>query len=236
MEHMGNPPRLLIIEDDTDINNLIKAILEKQGYETQQAFSGTEGKLRLELASYDMVILDLLLPGMTGEQLVEYIRKERRLKVPILILSAKSGLSDKVQLLTDGADDYLTKPFEPEELAARVLAMLRRSQVGEQSADEEKDCLTYKQLQLFSASHRLLVKGQELDLTPYEYEILFLLVQSPGVVFSRERLYEQVWKNGYYGEDNTVNVHVSNLRKKIAAVDPDEEYIKTVWGIGFKMA
>lgn len=233
---MSTLPRLLIIEDDADINHLIKAILEKQGYQAEQAFSGTEGKLRLELSPYDMVILDLMLPGMTGEQLLEYIRGERGLKVPVLILSAKNGVSDKVQLLTCGADDYLTKPFEPDELAARVLAMLRRAKVGEQASDGERDCLTYKQLQLFAASHRLVVRGQEIDLTPYEYEILFLLVQSPGTVFSRERLYEQVWKNGYYGEDNTVNVHVSNLRKKIAAADPDEEYIKTVWGIGFKMA
>lgn len=225
---------ILIVEDDSDINNLIKTILEKKDFHVEQAFSGTEGKLRLELQTFDLVILDLMLPGMTGEELVEWMRKELQIPVPVFILSAKNALSDKVQLLTNGADDYLTKPFEPEELLARVIALLRRT--GMEIVKKERENYQYKELVLNPLSREVSVKNKLLELTPYEYEILFLLMQSPDKVFSRDTLYEKVWNNGYYGEDNTVNVHVSNLRKKIAAYAPDEEYIKTVWGIGFKMS
>ncbi|MDO4305490.1 MAG: response regulator transcription factor [Eubacteriales bacterium] len=226
---------ILIVEDDTDINNLIAAILKRQGYEVIQSFSGTEAVLRLELETFQLVILDLMLPGINGETLLKNIREKMKNEIPVLVLSAKASLADKVQLLTSGADDYMTKPFEPEELAARVYSCLRRSRKAAVS-EPAKECLQFKHLLLFPDSRRVTVKEQELTLTPYEYEILSLLVQSPEKVFSRESLYEQVWKGGYYGEDNTVNVHVSNLRKKIAAADPDEDYIKTIWGIGFKMA
>lgn len=225
--------RILIVEDDSDINNLIKTILVKNNYNVEQAFSGTEGKLRLEMQAFDLVILDLMMSGMTGEELVGLIRNELHMGIPVLILSAKNSLNDKVQLLINGADDYLTKPFEPEELLARVIALLRRT--GMQSAEESQN-YQYRNLVLNPLSREVHIKNQLIDLTPYEYEILLLLIQSPDKVFSRDTLYEKVWRNGYYGEDNTVNVHVSNLRKKIAAYDPDEEYIKTVWGIGFKMS
>lgn len=227
--------RILVVEDDTDINHLIAAILKRQGYEITQSFSGTEALLRLELEAFHMVILDLMLPGMNGETLLKNIREKMQKEIPVLVLSAKASLADKVQLLISGADDYMTKPFEPEELAARVYSCLRR---GKRAADPmlQDDGCRYKNLILSPDSRRVTVKGQELTLTPYEYEILYILVQSKDKVFSREALYEQVWKGGYYGEDNTVNVHVSNLRKKIAALDAEEEYIKTVWGIGFKMA
>lgn len=224
--------RILIVEDDSDINNLIKTILVKNNYNVEQAFSGTEGKLRLEMQAFDLVILDLMMSGMTGEELVGLIRNELHMGIPVLILSAKNSLNDKVQLLINGADDYLTKPFEPEELLARVIALLRRT--GMRSAEESQN-YQYRNLVLNPLSREVHIKNQLIDLTPYEYEILLLLIQSPDKVFSRDTLYEKVWRNGYYGEDNTVNVHVSNLRKKIAAYDLDEEYIKTVWGIGFKM-
>lgn len=228
-------PKILIVEDDTDINNLIAAVLKKQGYETVQCFSGTECCLRLELAPYDLLILDLMLPGIDGQTLLRKIRDEQKNEIPILILSAKSSLSDKVALLTTGADDYMTKPFEPEELLARVFACLRRRNrtLPEPPAD---NILSFKKLRLQPQSRRATVNDREIELTPHEYDILLILLQSPDKVFSRETLYEKVWSGGYYGEDNTVNVHVSNLRKKLAAADPDGEYIKTVWGIGFKMA
>lgn len=226
---------ILIVEDDTDINNLIKGILTKQGYETQQAFSGTEALLYLKMNPFQLMLLDLMLPGMTGEELLKQVREEMHLDIPVLILSAKNALSDKVSLLTGGADDYLTKPFEPAELVARVCALLRRLKKSEEGSQAAEELLEYKELRLYPKSRRVTVKDHELQLTPHEFDILFLLVKSPDEVFSRERLYEQVWNNGYYGEDNTVNVHVSNIRKKIAVYVPEEEYIKTVWGIGFKM-
>lgn len=232
---MEHTTRILVIEDDTDINNLIRRILEKQHYHVTQSFSGTEACLRLELEQFDLLILDLMLPGMNGEAVLHKLRAEMNSDIPVIILSARSSLSDKVQLLTTGADDYITKPFEPEELLARVFASLRRR--GQTVKSKSPDpCFTFRNLKLFPESRKITVNGQELLLTPHEYDILNILIQEPDKVFSRETLYERVWNNGYYGEDNTVNVHVSNIRKKIGAADPDMEYIKTVWGIGFKMA
>lgn len=232
---MTGKKRILIVEDDGDINNLIAAVLKRENYEAVQSFSGTEALLRLELEEFGLVILDLMLPGMNGEALLQNIRDKMRSQVPVLVLSARASLSDKVSLLTSGADDYMTKPFEPEELAARVFACLRRG-AGGAVQEKERMGLQFKNLRLYPESRRVTVKERELTLTPHEYEILQILMEAPDKVFSREALYEQVWKGGYYGEDNTVNVHVSNLRKKIGAADGEEEYIKTVWGIGFKMA
>lgn len=231
---MEYTPNILVAEDDGDINNLICKILKKQGYEPVSAFSGTEAKLRLSMESYELLILDLMLPGLDGETLLREIRSGERSDLPVLVLSAKSSLEDKVSLLTGGADDYMTKPFEPEELLARVYACLRRA--GSTDGKKAEKRLSYKKLSLIPEARKVTVDGSEVELTPYEYEILRILLEAPDKVFSRETLYEKVWKGGYYGEDNTVNVHVSNIRKKLAARDPGEDYIKTIWGIGFKMA
>lgn len=232
---MTDSSKILIVEDDADINHLIQKILEKQGYRVVQAFSGTEAELRLNMEQFDMMILDLMLPGKSGDQLLHMLREEKGIDIPVLVLSAKVSLQDKVELLKSGADDYMTKPFEPEELLARVYAALRRADRGAEKQTPQQ-CFSYKKLCLFPGSRKVTVNQQELSLTRHEYDILAILIQAPEKVFSRESLYEQVWSGGYYGEDNTVNVHVSNLRKKLAALDPEEEYIKTVWGIGFKMA
>lgn len=227
--------RILIVEDDADINRILTRIMQKQGYETVQAFSGTEAWLRLsagEEPEYSLILLDLMLPGMMGEELLNRIRQKS--EVPVIVLSAKTALEDRVNLLELGADDYLTKPFAQEEVVARVNRALHRyHRFCRENADTEK--LIYRNLELIPSAREVRVKGQEINLTVHEYEILLLLMQNPGKVFSREGLYEQVWQGGYYGEDNTVNVHISNLRRKIAAQD-EGEYIKTVWGIGFKMA
>lgn len=228
--------KIIIVEDDTDINHLLNRILTKSGYVTIQAFSGTEAKLLLKMDTPDLMILDLMLPGLTGEELIAVIRDELGLKLPILVLSAKTGLETKVQALKSGADDYLTKPFEAEEVLARVEAILRRYK-GEGRKEESTPVLyKYKKLELNVKSRKVTVDGKEISLTLHEYDILYLLVKEPDKVYSRESLYELVWQGGYYGEDNTVNVHVSNLRKKLSMAEPEEEYIKTVWGIGFKMA
>lgn len=231
---MDNTSKILIAEDDADINNLIRKILSRSGYQVMQAFSGTEAKLRLDLEEYDLLILDLMLPGMNGETLLSDLRSGKKAALPVLVLSARAALEDKVKLLKGGADDYMTKPFDPEELLARVYACLRRA--GKAEKKTEVKSLSFKNLKLYPESRRVTVKDIQVELTPHEYDILLLLIQSPDKVFSRESLYEKVWNGGYYGEDNTVNVHVSNIRKKISAGDPGEEYIKTVWGIGFKMA
>lgn len=222
---------IMIVEDETDLGRLLARILEDEGYRTVQAFSGTEATLLLERQEPDLILLDLMLPGMSGEELLMHIREKMRLSAPVLVLSAKSALGDKVALLKNGADDYITKPFEPEEVIARVQAALRRTG----SLPQRNLPISYKNLTLYPESRKVTVNGLELSLTSHEYALLLLFLQAPEKVFSRESLYELVWQNGYYGENNTVNVHVSNLRRKIKEADALEEYIQTVYGIGFKL-
>lgn len=225
------PYKILIVEDDSDINHLLRRILQKSNFETIQAYSGTEAILLLERNTPDIILLDLMLPGMSGENLLLHIKNDLKLDIPILILSAKVDIDNKVALLKSGADDYITKPFVPEELLARIEVALRRSL----KKIEEPECITYQELILHPQSRSIYLKGKELNLTSHEYELLYLLMMNPGKVYSRESLYEIIWKGGYYGENNTVNVHVSNIRKKLKEINNKEEYIQTVYGIGFKL-
>lgn len=225
------PYNILIIEDEPDINLLLTKILTTAGYTTAQAYSGTEARLLLEREQPDLILLDLMLPGLSGQELLFEIRETMRSSIPVLVLSAKSSLNDKVTLLTSGADDYITKPFEPEEIIARIQAALRRTLRNIHSPA----LLSCKNLTLCPDTRKVLVNGTELSLTVREFDLLHLFLQTPEKVYSREHLYELVWKGGYYGENNTVNVHVSNLRKKLKSADPKEEYIQTVYGIGFKL-
>ena len=223
--------KVLIVEDDVDINNLLMKILKKEDYEVVQAFSGSEAELRISMEQYDIALLDMMLPGVTGEELINKIRNKS--DMPIIVVSAKTALEDRVNALNMGADDYITKPFEAADILARVNSQLRRYRkfTGAASSDE----LKFKKLTLNESLREAKVNGQELNLTAHEFDILCVLVKNPDKVYSRENLYETIWQSGYFGEDNTVNVHVSNVRKKIKDIDPDEEYIKTVWGIGFKL-
>lgn len=225
---------ILVVEDDVDVNNLITKILEKKTYQVTQAFSGSEASLQLSISEFDIVLLDLMIPGITGEELIKEIRKEK--ETPILVISAKTSLEDKVNVLNIGADDYMTKPFESEEILARVNSMLRRYRRFAAHTNDKSE-YRFKKLILEEESRHVEVDGVDICLTRHEFDILCILLKNPNKVFSRESLYEQIWKNGYYGEDNSVNVHVSNIRKKIKKiVGEGEEYIKTVWGIGFKLS
>lgn len=228
---------ILVVEDDPDINALLVKIMTRDGFSASPAFSGTEALLRVEREAFDLVLLDLMLPGMDGADLIARLREERGIDVPVVVVSARAGLSDKVDALALGADDYIVKPFEPDEVSARVRAVLRRYR-GSAGAGGAGDDPVFVRggLRLETAGRRVVLDGAEVSLTAHEFDILHVLMRAPDKVFSRERLYELVWKAGYYGEENAVNVHVSNIRKKLAAVDPDGEYIKTVWGIGFKLA
>lgn len=227
--------KILVVEDDNDINRLIKKCLERESYEVTSAFSGTEAKLLLSMGSFDLMLLDLMIPGITGEELIKDLRGNHN-QIPIIVLSAKITLEDKVNALKNGADDYMTKPFERDELLARVEVVLRRnrqsvSAIG--SRQEEKEfCI--KNLVLKPVAREVIICGKPVTLTAYEFDILHLMLQYPEKVFTKEQLYQDIWKAGYYGEDNTINVHMSNIRKKIKEYD-EESYIKTVWGIGFKI-
>ena len=222
---------ILIVEDDPDINKLLAKILAEDGYQIKQAFSGTEALMLLNKEKFDLLVLDLMLPGLSGEELLAQIRQNQGFELPIMIISAKTLLDSKIAALKAGADDYLIKPFEPAEVLARVEAHLRRKQQN----NSKNQKLVYKELSLFPSSRKALLANQELSLTAHEYDILYLLMKEPEKVYSRENLYQTVWQDGYYGGDNTVNVHISNLRKKLKEILPQADYIQTVYGIGFKL-
>ncbi|WP_294510146.1 response regulator transcription factor [uncultured Intestinimonas sp.] len=221
---------ILVVEDDQDINRLLCRILADGGYDVRPAFSGSEAVLWAEQYDYDLVLLDLMLPGITGEEFIARMRKKRTM--PIIVLSAKAGLEDRVNVLRLGADDFIPKPFDNAEVLARVEAQLRRYK--QFSAPGGGQVLRCGDLELDREAIRVTAGGREVALTAREFEILTLLMSHPRKVFTREQLYESAWGGEYMGDDNTVNVHISNLRSKLSKVS-DREYIKTVWGIGFKM-
>lgn len=223
---------ILVVEDDPDINRLLCKILENNGYDVRPAFSGSEAMLWAEKYEYDLVLLDLMLPGLSGEEFIARIRGQRTM--PILVLSAKVGVEDRVNVLRLGADDFIPKPFDNNEVLARVEAQLRRYQQFSARAGE-KQMLRLRDLELDRDAISVTVSGTPVTLTAREFEILALLLSAPNKVFTRAQIYERVWDEEFFGDDNTVNVHVSNLRAKLGKVS-DQEYIKTVWGIGFKMA
>lgn len=219
---------ILIVEDDIHINALLKEALIKAGYRCTQAFSGTEAGLLLEKGGYSLVLLDLMLPGMTGEEVLKEIRRQGN--TPVIVLTAKDTLDEKIELLTTGADDYITKPFEIKEVLARIQVQLRHK-----SQEPAQDILSYKQLVLDKKNFQVSLKGQELSrITKQEFAILELLLKHPKQVFAKEDIFEYAWEEAYMGETKTLDVHISNIRKKIKAIT-DEEYIETVWGIGYRL-
>lgn len=226
-----NTPHILVVEDDADINRLLCKILQDQGYDVRPAFSGSEAMLWAEKYDYDLVLLDLMLPGLTGEEFIARIRGRRTM--PIIVLSAKVGVESRVNVLRLGADDFIPKPFDNNEVLARVEAQLRRYKQFS-SPGEENQVLCMGDLVVDREGVCVTAGGVPVTLTAREFSILALLMSTPNKVFTRAQIYERVWGEEFFGDDNTVNVHVSNLRSKLGKVSK-KEYIKTVWGIGFKM-
>ncbi len=229
---------ILIIEDDRDINDLLATALGKAGYATTQAWSGTEGQMLIKLngSAYSLVLLDLMLPGISGEKLLEEIRQTDN-SLPVIILTAKDELDEKINLLTSGADDYITKPFEIKEVVARVAVQLRHAKSDPSGIDAggTNARLKYGQLELDRTSRQLLVNGTVADgITKQEFSILELLMEHPKQVFAKEDIFEYAWDEPYMGETKTLDVHISNIRKKIKKLT-ETECIETVWGIGYKM-
>ena len=228
------PYQILVVEDDNSINELLCTILKKEGYQVTSAFSGTEAKLRLEQGEYDLLLLDLMLPGITGEELIDTLRKDKT--IPVIVISAKTAMEDRIGVLKSGADDFISKPFDVGEVLARVQAQLRRYREFSAQEKEEHIILKYKDLVLDPETVTVTVAGNPVQLTAREFKILQLLMSYPKKVFTKENLFTHVWNEEFFGGDNTVNVHISNLRAKLAKYHEGEEYIKTDWGIGFKMA
>ena len=221
-------PHILIVEDDTDINNSTAEYLRRQGCVCAQAFSGTEGRLLWQADGFDLLLVDLMLPGLSGGELIAEVRRSSA--VPIIVLSAKTELSDKVELLGSGADDYLTKPYQLEELWARILVQLRHASAAPTGAR-----LCYRDWVLDLDGMTLTAAGRPVNLTAHEFKIVELLAGRPQRVFTKQQIYEAVWEQDYAVEDKTITVHISNIRAKLRPSGTDG-YIQTVWGIGFKLA
>jgi len=224
--------KILVVEDDLDLNFILCKILQKADYQVESAYSGQVANQLILQNDYDLIILDLMLPAFTGEQLIEVIREKSM--TPIMIISSKIQIEDRVNALESGADDYLVKPFEAQEVLARVGALLRRSQQFSLPKTEQKELL-FKEVTLDIEARKCIINKQELVLTGTEFDVLQSLMEQPKKVFTKSQLYEQIWGDEYFAFDNALNVHVSNLRKKLKQYDKENEYIETVWGIGFKL-
>lgn len=223
---------ILVCDDDPDIVRAIAIYLEAEGYRVSGAHSGEEALRILRCQSVHLILLDIMMPGMDGIATALQIR--RLSSVPILILSAKSQASDKVLGLNVGADDYITKPFDPLELVARVRSNLRRY-LALGSAAPAPGTLTLGPLQIDDTRKTVRVDGEEIRLTPTEYRMLLFFCKNPGQVFSIAQIYENVWGEPFDGAEKKVVLHISHLREKIEIDPRDPQYLKTVWGLGYKI-
>jgi two-component system, OmpR family, response regulator VanR len=228
---------ILVVDDDKDIRDLIEIYLKNEGYIVKTAADGIEAVESISLNDVSLVILDVMMPRMNGIQACMKIRECKRNTMPIIMLSAKSEDTDKILGLGTGADDYITKPFNPLELIARVKSQLRRINqfsvsVNEASITSE---INVGGLKINLDNHEVTINGVSVKLTPREFDILVLLSKNRGMVFSMQKIYEEIWNESYFISDSTVAVHIKNLREKLDAAATGEKYIKTVWGVGYKV-
>lgn len=222
---------ILVVDDEPDIRDVIHVYLRNEGYQVIEAANGEEALNIINTTSVQLVILDVMMPIMDGIKACFKIREVST--TPIIMLSAKEEDIDKITGLTTGADDYMVKPFNPLELLARVKAQLRRQTlIGK---PESSSLILIKDLVIDTSKHSVKLKENDISLTPLEFSILVLLASHPGQVFSSEKIYETVWKEPYGYSDNTVMVHIRNLREKLESTPREPQYIKTVWGVGYKI-
>lgn len=221
--------KILIVDDEKNIVELIRLYLEKEGFTVLCAYDGNEALTVFRENMPDIIILDIMLPGMDGWQVCKEIRKNS--DVPIIMLTAKSDTFDKVLGLELGADDYMTKPFEAKELLARVKAVLRRFDKPEQTSGSKE--VNYKNLSINIENYELKINGVQVEAPPKEIELLYFLASNPNRVYTREQLLEEVWGFDYFGDSRTVDVHIKRLREKLEPAYADWQ-LKTVWGVGYK--
>lgn len=222
--------KILIVDDDVNICDLLRLYLEKEGYETEIATDGYKAIDCFNSSSPDLVLLDIMLPGLDGWQICREIRKTSQ--VPIIMLTAKGELFDKVLGLELGADDYITKPFETKEVIARIKAVLRRT-APKAAASESRKEVEFDKLYISLTNYELKVNGEAIDTPPKELELIFHLASNPNKVYTRNQLLDEVWGFEYYGDSRTVDVHVKRLREKLDGIS-DKWELKTVWGVGYK--
>lgn len=227
---MSKTIRILAVDDEQEILQLIKRYLELEGYQVDTASDGLDGLTLFEKGKYDLVLADVMMPGMDGLSMVEKIREQDN-QVLVLFLTAKDGDTDRVLGFKLGADDYVTKPFYMNELTARIAAHLRRYQPAQQ---EENERFVFGKLSIDIPRVEVRKDGELIELRAKEFEILAFLASHEGQVFSKGQIFENVWKDDYMMDDNTVMVHIRRLRKKIEDNPDEPKYIKTVWGLGYK--
>ncbi len=224
---------ILIVDDEKEIRNLISIYLKNEGFQVLEACDGEEGLQLVKKHKVHLIVLDLMMPKVDGIKMCMKVREVA--EMPIIMLTAKSQDMDKIGGLTIGADDYVTKPFNPLELIARIKSQLRRylKMSGINSTNnEEKEV---GDLRINTATHEVFVNNERVKLTPREFAILELLVSNPGIVMSAEQIYEKVWKEGAFQSENTVMVHIRKIRERIETNPRNPQYIKTVWGVGYKV-
>ncbi|NLK95758.1 MAG: response regulator transcription factor [Clostridiales bacterium] len=219
---------ILVIEDNKDVNLMVKEALVDAGYSVKSAFTGIEGIKEIKNFNYDLILLDIMLPYKSGDEVLKEIRTFS--DVPVIIISAKDMVGTKIDMLKMGADDYITKPFDLGEVIARVESTLRRNK----KQIEKNKVFTYKDMELDDNKKIVLINKTQVDLTAKEYMILELLIKNKGKVFTKANLYEVIWGEEYIGDDNAVKTHISNLRNKLKKANDKNEYIETVWGLGYR--
>lgn len=228
--------RILVVDDEERIRRLIRMYLEREQYTIEEADNGEEA-LRMSLEQdYDLIILDLMLPGMDGIEVCEKLREHK--STPVIMLTARGEESNRIQGFEAGTDDYVVKPFSPREIVFRVKAVLRRSSSTAYltTSSNTQNVITFPHLTINHDAHRVLVDGVEVNLTPKEYELLYYLAQVPDKVFTREQLLKDVWQYEFFGDLRTVDTHVKRLREKLNKVSPEAaKMIGTVWGVGYKL-
>lgn len=226
--------RILVCDDDREIVEAISTFLEQENYTILKAYDGRQAIDMMKKEDVDLLIIDIMMPKLDGIHATLLIREFST--VPILFLSAKSEDADKILGLNVGADDYITKPFNPLELTARVKSALRRFQtLGGSKKSSETGEYVLRGLRINDETKQVFVDDEEVKLTPIEYQILLLLIKNPGRVYSSEQIYENIWKEDAYGADNTVAVHIRHIREKIEINPRDPRYLKVVWGVGYKI-
>lgn len=232
------PDRILVVDDEREISDLIEVYLQNENYEVLKFYSAKEALSCIETTELDLAILDVMLPDISGFALCQRIRL--RHTYPVIMLTAKDGELDKITGLTLGADDYVTKPFRPLELVARVKAQLRRykryNPAQAPAQDSQAGALLYAGLELDPSTHDCFLNGKPLSLTPTEFSILRILLERRGKVVSSEELFHEIWKDEYYSKNNnTITVHIRHLREKLGDTIDSPKYIKTIWGVGYKI-
>ncbi|NLD59607.1 MAG: response regulator transcription factor [Clostridiales bacterium] len=220
--------KIMVVDDDPNIRQLVNIYLEREGFEVTAADRGDEALRQFRAAPPNLMLLDIMLPGMDGWQVCREVRKISN--IPIIMLTAKDETFDKVLGLELGADDYIVKPFDMKELVARIKAVIRRFQAAEAPERE----LAFPGLAINISQYTVTYMGKALDMPPREIELLYFLASHPGMVFTREQLLEQVWGYDYFGDSRTVDVHVKRLREKLLGGEALGWQIKTVWGVGYK--